>query len=544
LDFVFVMNKNLLWKLALIVGTLIVFLFGIFGIPQSFSGQGLLASMTNRIHLGLDLRGGTHLILQVQVNDAINVDSDNAVEILKEQLNKKKIAFADISKPDPINNPDRVVLKGVPADSRKDLLEIANERLPEYNLSSGADNTWTLAMKPQMLSELKDKAVTQAIETIRNRIDSLGVSEPTIQEHGLGQYQILVQLPGIDDPGRVKDIMQSTAMLEIKQVLGGPYPSEDAARQDKGGVLPADAILLQGHGAPGAAANEESWYLVSRVSAVRGKDLRDAQPNTDQNGQPSVHFQLTGEGGQRFYNFTSAHVGERLGVILDNRVQEVANIKEAIRDTGEISGGSMSQQQAKDLSMILRSGALPAGIKYLEERTVGPSLGTDSIRAGVRAAVVGMLAVLIFMLIYYRAAGINADIALLFNLIILLGFMGYFEAVLTLPGIAGVILTVGMGVDSNVLIFERIREELRNGKTPPSAVDQGFGHAWITIVDTHVTTIVSAAILFLFGTGPVKGFAVTLTFGLLANLFTAVFVSRVIFDWILSRKQRGEALSI
>ena len=253
---------------------------------------------------------------------------------------------------------------------------------------------------------------------------------------------------------------------------------------------------------------------------------------------------MTGEGGQRFYNFTSAHVGESLGVVLDNKVQEVANIKEAIRDTGEISGGSMSQQQAKDLSMILRSGALPAGIKYLEERTVGPSLGTDSIRAGVRAAVVGMLAVLIFMLIYYRAAGINADIALLLNLVILLGFMGYFEAVLTLPGIAGVILTVGMGVDSNVLIFERIREELRAGKTSAAAVQQGFGHAWITIVDTHVTTIVSAAILFLFGTGPVKGFAVTLTFGLLANLFTAVFVSRVIFDWVLSRKQRGEALSI
>jgi len=538
------MNKNLLWQLVLIIGVLLVFLFGIFGIPQSFSAQGMLAAMTNRIHLGLDLRGGTHLILQVQVNDAINVDSDNAVEILKEQLNKKKIAFADISKPDPQNSPDKIILKGVPADSRKDLLDIANERLPEYNLASGADNTWTLAMKPQILSDLKNKAVTQAIETIRNRIDSLGVSEPTIQEHGLGQYQILVQLPGVDDPARVKDIMQSTAMLEIKQVLGGPYASEDAARQDKGGVLPADAILLPGHGAPGAAGGDQSWYLVSRVSAVRGKDLRDAQPSTDQNGQPNVRFQLTGEGGQRFYNFTSAHVGESLGVVLDNKVQEVANIKEAIRDTGEISGGSMSQQQAKDLSMILRSGALPAGIKYLEERTVGPSLGTDSIRAGVRAAVVGMLAVLIFMLIYYRAAGINADIALLLNLVILLGFMGYFEAVLTLPGIAGVILTVGMGVDSNVLIFERIREELRNGKTPPSAVDQGFSHAWITIVDTHVTTIVSAAILFLFGTGPVKGFAVTLTFGLLANLFTAVFVSRVIFDWVLSRKQRGEALSI
>ena len=538
------MNKNLLWQLVVILGVLLVFLFGIFGVPQSFSGAGLLAAMTGHIHLGLDLRGGTHLILQVQVNDAINVDSDNAVEILKEQLNKRKIAFADISKPDPQNNPDKIVLKGVPTDSRKDLLDIANDGLPEYNLTSGADNTWMLTMKPQILADLKNKAVTQAIETIRNRIDSLGVSEPTIQEHGLGEYQILVQLPGVDDPGRVKDIIQSTAMLEIKQVMGGPFPSEQAALQDKGGVLPADAILLPGHGAPGTAAGDQSWYLVSRVSAVRGKDLRDAQPSTDQNGQPNVRFELTGEGGQRFFNFTSAHVGDGLAVVLDNRVQEVANIKEAIRDTGEISGGSMNQQQAKDLSMVLRSGALPASIKYLEERTVGPSLGTDSIRAGVRAAVYGMLAVLIFMLVYYRAAGINADIALLLNLVILLGFMGYFEAVLTLPGIAGVILTVGMGVDSNVLIFERIREELRNGKTPPSAVDQGFSHAWITIVDTHVTTIVSAAILFLFGTGPVKGFAVTLTFGLLANLFTAVFVSRVIFDWVLSRKQRGDALSI
>ena len=538
------MNKNSLWKLALIVAVLLACLYGIFGIPQSFSGQGLLTAMTNRIHLGLDLRGGTHLILQVQVNDAVNIDSDNAVEILKEQLNKSKISFSDISKPDPQSNPDRIVLKGIPTEGRQNLLDIVNERLPEYSLSSGAENTYALTMKPQMLSDLKSKAVTQAIETIRNRIDALGVSEPTIQEHGLGQYQILVQLPGVDDPERVKGLMQSTAMLEIKQVLGGPYPSEQAALQDKGGILPPDAILLPGHAAPGVPGGEQVWYLVSRVSAVRGKDLRDAQPSTDQNGQPNVHFTLTGEGGQRFYSFTSAHVGESLGVVLDNKVQEVANIKEAIRDTGEISGGSMSAQQAKDLSMILRSGALPAGIKYLEERTVGPSLGTDSIRAGVRAAIVGMLVVLIFMLIYYRAAGINADLALLLNLVILLGFMGYVGAVLTLPGIAGVILTVGMGVDSNVLIFERIREELRNGKTPPSAVDQGFSHAWITIVDTHVTTIVSAAILFLFGTGPVQGFAVTLTFGLLANLFTAVFVSRTIFDWILSRKQRGEALSI
>ncbi len=539
------MNKNFLWKIGLILGVLLFFLFGIFGIPKSFSPEGLVSAMGDHINLGLDLRGGTHLILQVQVNDAVNVDAQNAIEVLKQQMRNKKIDYTDITQPDLQNNPDHIVIKGVQASSRTDLLGIISDHLPEYDITGGADNSWNMSMKPQMLTDLKNKAVAQAIETIRNRIDALGVSEPTIQEHGLGDYQILVQLPGVDDPARVKDIMQSTAMLEIKQELGGPYPSEQAALQDKGGVLPPDAILLPGHAAPGAdTGTGQAWYLVSRVSAVSGKDLRDAQPSRDQNGSPSVSFTLSGEGGQRFFNFTSAHTGDSLAVVLDNKVQEVANIREPIRDRGEISGGSMSEQQSKDLSMILRSGALPAGIKYLEERTVGPSLGADSIRAGVRAAVVGMLAVLVFMLIYYRGAGINADVALLLNLIILLGFMGFFGGVLTLPGIAGVILTVGMGVDSNVLIFERIREELRNGKTPPSAVDQGFSHAWITIVDTHVTTIVSAAILFIFGTGPVKGFATTLTFGLLANLFTAVFVSRVIFDWVLSRHQRGEALSI
>ncbi len=540
------MNKNFLLKLGFIVGTMLFFLFGIFGVPKSLSGQGLLTALTDHIHLGLDLKGGTHLILQVQVNDAVNVVAQNAVEVLKEQLRTRKIDYTDVSQADPQNNPDQIVLKGVQSSARGDLLDIVHNRLPDYDITGGSQNTWTLAMKPSALNDLKNKAVTQAIDTIRNRIDALGVSEPTIEPHGLGQYQILVQLPGVDDSGRVKDIMQSTAMLEIKQMTDGPYPSEEAARQAKGGVVPADSILL-----PGQCANgpEQTWCFVSRVSAVSGKDLRDAQASTDQNGQPSVTFSLTGEGGQRFYSFTSGHVGDNLAVVLDNKVQEVASIKEPIRDQGSISGGHMNEQQAKDLSMVLRSGALPASIKYLQEETVGPSLGTDSIRSGVRAAVVGMVAVLIFMLVYYRGAGINADVALIMNLIILLGFLGWssiagVNVALTLPGIAGVILTVGMGVDSNVLIFERIREELRNGKTPPSAVDQGFSHAWITIVDTHVTTIVSAAILFIFGTGPVKGFATTLTFGLLANLFTAVFVSRFIFDWVLSRKQRGEALSI
>lgn len=540
------MNKNFLLKLALIVGTVLFFLFGIFGIPKSFSGQGLLAAVGEHIHLGLDLSGGTHLILQVQVNDAVNVVAQNAVEVLKDQFRSRKIDYADINQSDPQNNPDHVLVKGVQPSARADLLAIVRDRLPEYDVTGGADNSWNLAMKPTALVDLKKKAVTQAIDTIRNRIDALGVSEPTIEEHGLGEYQILVQLPGVDDSGRVKDIMQSTAMLEIKQMTDGPYPSEQAALQAKGGITPADSLLLPGQCANGT---EQTWCFVSRISAVSGKDLRDAQASSDQNGQPSVTFSLTGEGGQRFYGFTSAHVGDNLAVVLDGKVQEVASIKEPIRDQGSISGGRMSEQQAKDLSMVLRSGALPASIKYLDEETVGASLGADSIRSGVLATVIGMVAVLIFMLIYYRGAGINADLALIMNLIILLGFLGWstiagVNVALTLPGIAGVILTVGMGVDSNVLIFERIREELRNGKTPPSAVDQGFSHAWITIVDTHVTTILSAAILFIFGTGPVKGFATTLTFGLLANLFTAVFVSRFIFDWVLSRKQRGEALSI
>jgi preprotein translocase subunit SecD len=480
----------------------------------------------------------------VKVNDAINVDAQNAIEVLKDQLRSRKIDFTEISQPDQQNNPDHIVLKGIQPSARQDLLSIVSDRLPEYDVTGGANNTWTMSMKPQMLTELKSRAVTQAIGTIRNRIDSLGVTDPTIQEHGLGQYQILVQLPGIDDQGRVKDIMQNTAMLEIKQVLSGPYQNEQAALQAQPtpGILPVDAMLLPSNRLGGSGEGEQ-WYVVSRVSAISGKDLRHAAVGSDQNGQPDVDFQLTNEGGQRFYSFTSAHIKDNLGVVLDGKVREVASINDAIRDQVQISG-HMDSQTAKDLAMILNSGALPAGITYLNEEVVGASLGADSIRAGVRAAAFGMLAVLAFMLIYYRGAGINADIALILNLIILLGFMGYFEAVLTLPGIAGVILTVGMGVDSNVLIFERIREELRNGKTPPSAVDQGFSHAWITIVDTHVTTIVSAAILFLFGTGPVKGFAVTLTFGLLANLFTAVFVSRFIFDWILSRKERGEALSI
>src|SRR5271165_1635764 len=469
------MTKNLTAKVLIIIAVLIFFLFGIFGIPKSFTPAGLLASMQERIHLGLDLKGGTHLILQVQVNDAINADSDRAIERLKDDLKAKNINYAEITKPNPQQNPELISIKGVPPESISEFRSLVADRLPDYDLASGPENSFTLIMKPSIVKDTKTKAQQQAIETIRNRIDQLGVSEPVIQEHGLGDYQILVQLPGVDDPARVKEIMQSTAMLEIRQAVGGPYPSEQAAMQANGGVLPADSVLMRG--SPLHQQNPEEngdvYWLVSRVSAVSGGDLRTADSGRDENGRPDVNFTLTGDGGRRFASFTGAHVGDKLAVVLDNRVKSVATIQEQIHDQGRITG-SFSQQETQDLALTLRSGALPAGIKYLQEVTVGPSLGADSIRQGVRAAIIGMIAVMLFMLFYYRAAGINADLGLFLNLVILLGFLGFFGATLTLPGIAGVILTIGMGVDSNVLIFERIREELRHGKTPPSAVDQGF----------------------------------------------------------------------
>src|SRR5271169_2578492 len=386
------MNKNLLAKTVLIIAVLVAFLFGIFGIPGSLSGKGLLSALQSRIHLGLDLKGGTHLILQVQVNDAINADSDRAVERLKEALKSANVAYGEISKPDPQNHPELVQIKGVPPESSSELRRIVSEKLPDYDLTSGVENSWALAMKPSVANDTRKKAVQQAIETIRNRIDQLGVSEPVIQEHGLGDYQILVQLPGVDDPARVKEIMQSTAMLEIRQAIGGPYTSEQEAMQANGGLLPANAVLMKGKniGATGQQ-NSDQYWIISRASAVSGSDLRTADAGRDENGRPDVKFTLTGEGGRRFAAFTGAHVGERLAVVLDNKVMEVATIQEQIHDEGRITG-AFTEQQTQDLSLTLRSGALPAGIKYLEERTVGPSLGADSIRAGVRAAVFGMVA--------------------------------------------------------------------------------------------------------------------------------------------------------
>jgi preprotein translocase subunit SecD len=539
------MKKNLKLKLAIIIGTLLIFLVGMFyGTPDNWGKShdaikkgGLKAGLLNNIHLGLDLKGGTHLILQVMVDEAVGSETDRIAENLKQNLAGKGITVSGIQKP----KPEQIVLKGVAPDKLGEVRSTVADQYPTYDISSNADNDIVLTMRASEVSTLKSRTVTRAIETIRGRVDALGVSEPVIQEHGLGENQILVQLPGVDDPARVRQIMQETGMLEIRQEFAGPFQTEQEAQADV--AQRPDAVVLPGQLLKNGSSGTPEFYVVSRTAVVSGTDIRSATPSTSQSsGTDIVQFTLTADAGRRFGQFTAANIGNSLAVVLNGKVRSVANIRDEIRDSGMIEG--LRRDEAQDLSKLLESGALPASIRYLEDRTVGASLGAESIKQGVTAGVIGLVLVIIFMLLYYHGAGINADLGLILNLVILLGFLGFSGAVLTLPGIAGVILTIGMGVDSNVLIFERIREELRNGKAPGAAVDQGFAHAWITIIDTHITTIVSALILFVFGSGPVRGFAVTLAFGLFANLFTAVFVSRAIFDWNLTRHKHGEGLSI
>jgi preprotein translocase subunit SecD len=528
---------------AIFIGiVMVVCLLGIIGFPKNF--QELKDNVRSRIRMGLDLKGGTHLVLQVQVEDAVNITADQVLERLSDELKAKNIPYADVQKADDtqVQPPKhRIIVKGVPQEKSADLQTLTSEQFSDWELSRmpGDATSWMLALKTTAAASIRNQALLQAMSTIRNRVDQLGVTEPTIAEYGQGDFELVVQLPGVDDPTRVKDIIQSTALLELKIVQDGPISSRESALAAHGGVLPPDTQLLPGP----TGQNGETWYVVNRVAAVTGRDLSGAEPSHDVNGRPSVNFTLTRDGAARFGRVTGANVGKQLAIVLDNRVYDAPVIQSQISDRGEITG-PFTPQKVQDLALVLRSGALPASIKYLSEETVGPSLGADSIRHGVVACIVGFVAIMAFMLVYYRGAGINADLALILNLIILIAALGYFGAVLTLPGIAGIILTVGMGVDSNVLIFERIREELRLGKAVGAAVAGGFEHAFVTIIDTHVTTIVSAAILFTFGTGPIRGFAVTLTIGLLANLFTSVFVSRVIFDYGLSTREKGAELSI
>ncbi len=541
------MKRNLRFKFFFILAVILVCIYGIIGLPRSKAE--LAANWNKNIHLGLDLRGGTYLVVQVQQQDAFNLQANTAADRLKDAARKAGIAFSDVDVNDAKSLADAgkvaIVVKSVPPTQAGNLRTIINDQFADWivtPINAGAD--YRLTMKPSYSLTLWQQVLAQTKNTIEKKINALGVSEATVQQRREdADSELLVQLPDVDDPARVKQILQTAAKLELYDVRGGPFATREEALAQSGGILPPGTKLI-GTGGTESGGRSGGVYLVSRTPVVTGPDIRDARAQQGQMpGSWDTGFVLSQDAAKRFSTYTGSHIGQRLAIVLDGKVLEAPEIHGQISDNGVIEGAP-TQQDAADLALNLKAGSLPASVKYMQENTVGASLGADSIRNGFAAGIAGVLAVVVAMLIYYRKSGINAVLALVLNAIILIACLSYFDAVLTLPGIAGIILTIGMAVDSNVLIFERIREELRAGKAIIPAVDTGFNKALLTIIDTHVTTVVSCAILFLFGSGPVKGFAVTLVIGLVANVFTAVFVSKFIFDWELSRPKPVEALSI
>jgi preprotein translocase subunit SecD len=522
--------KNLRWKVITIVAVLVAFsAVGVYPIVAAQYGIQWPAFLTSRqLKLGLDLKGGVHLVLRVQTDDALRLATEQEMERLRAELTTRAIPFTNISSPEPT----RFVVEGVQPAQDAAFRQAAADVQVNFDRSSSANGAYTFTMKPNVQVTLRDEAVVQARQTIERRVDELGVTEPSIAQQG--SDQILVQLPGVTDVERAKQIMGSPGLLELKIVEQGPAATRDGLLVN-GQVPPGMEILPGASGVPGEVSGTV-YYLVRRVAAVSGRDLRNARPTIDENNQPAVSFTLNNEGGRRFGEVTSQNIGRQLAIVLDGRVQSAPRIEGRITTEGRITG-SFTQEEVQNLSLILRSGALPASLTYLEERTIGPSLGADSIRSGVTASLAGLLLIIVFMLTYYRLSGVNAVVALVINLIILLGLMAYVGAVMTLPGIAGFILTIGLGVDSNVLIFERIKEELEAQRGVRSAINAGFSRVFLTLVDTHLAGFIAAAFLFQFGTGPIRGFAVTLSVGLIANLFTSTFVSKTLFELVLSRRQ-------
>ena len=537
------MNRNIKIKAGVIVAVILVCIYGIIGVPKS--KDELIANWKKNIHLGLDLSGGTQLVMEVQVQDAFKAFADTTIERLKDELKKDNIDYSDINRNDPASLQDadkiEVDIKGVPLAKTSALRTAINESYGEWNLLAVNSTEYKLTMKPTEALKLKQDTMTQTMGTIERKINGLGLAESSVQPTGRSDAEadLLIQLPGVDDSAHVKQVLQTQAVLEWDEVKDGPFPTKEEALSKHGGIMPLNTKLVPTLPRDG----QQAWYLVARSPIVRGTDIRDAHAAQGEMNRWETGFVLTQDAAKRFARYTEANIGNRAAIVVDGQVISAPTIQSRISDTGRITGAS-TQEEAADLALNLRAGSLPASMVILEERTVGPSLGADSIKEGFRAGTAGLIAVIGFMLFYYRRSGINATLALVLNAVILIAALSYFDATLTLPGIAGCILTIGMAVDSNVLIFERIREELRAGKAVVAAVDAGFSKAFLTIIDTHVTTVVSCAFLFIFGTGPVKGFAVTLVIGLIANLFTAVFVSKTIFDFELSGKQQVTALSI
>ncbi len=519
-----------------IVTTLVVFVvfFGLGVYPILAERYRLPAPewlMAQQLKLGLDLRGGVHLVLRVQTDDALRVQTEQEMSRLQAELKTRGIPATAL----PV---DAMHFKvdGVPPPQDQAFRQAAAQEVPNFERGAGTNGSYTFSMKLSVAQTLRGESVVQARQTIERRVNELGVTEPSIAQQGADQ--IVVQLPGVADVDRAKEIIGSPGMLELKLVEHGPAASKEDLLRATGGVVPPDMELLAGapeRGIGGGAV----FYLVRRVASVTGHDLRSSRAERDENNQPAVGFTLNREGAAAFGRVTGENVGKQLAIVMDHIVQSAPRIESRISDSGRIHG-SFTQQEAQDLSLILRSGALPATLTYLEERTIGPSLGADSIRSGVLASLIGLVSISIFMLIYYKLSGVNAIVALLFNLVILLGLMAYVGAVMTLPGIAGFVLTMGIGVDSNVLIFERIKEELEAQRGVRASINAGFNRVFWTLVDTHTAALISAAFLFQFGTGPIRGFAVTLFFGLASNLFTSIFVSKTLFEFELSQRKVAE----
>ena len=534
------MIKNLRWKIITIVVVFVVFsAVGIY--PLLAQRFGLPAPgwlMAKQLKLGLDLKGGVHLVLRVQTGDALRIFTTTTSEQLRESLRTAGVNFASIA----LDSEKSFKIDGVAADRDAEFRRVADEQVSQnYDRTSGANGAYGFTLKRNVEADMREQTVVQALETIDRRVNSLGVAEPNISRYGQTQDQIMVQLPGITDINRAKEIIGRTALLELKLVESGPAPTREALLQGSGGKVPEDQEVVSG--ASGEPDGGTSFYLVRKVAAVTGADLRGASATIDENNRPAVRFLLTTDGARKFGRVTGENINRFLAIVLDGRVQSAPRIEGRITDEGRITG-SFTSDEVNDLSLVLRSGALPASMTYLEEMLIGPSLGAASVRSGVLASLAGLTLVILFMLSYYKLSGINAVVAMVCNLVILLGLMAYLGAAMSLPGIAGFILTMGMGVDSNVLIFERIKEELAAQRGARAAVNASFSRVFLTLLDTHVTSLIAAAFLFQFGTGPIRGFATTLTIGLLTNLFTSIFVSKTLFEIALTRRATAKTLSI
>jgi preprotein translocase subunit SecD len=533
------MYKNLRWKVLTILVVFVVFFsVGVYPLVAEHYRWPCPAFLKAKaLKLGLDLKGGVHLVLKVNTDDALKAISTSTSEQLRESLRTVGIVPAAIS----VLPPAIFRVEGVPQDKDAQFRQAADEiTTTNYDRNPLAGGSYEFKMKPNIERDLREQAVEQAMQTIDRRVNELGVAEPSIARQPQGE-EILVQLPGVTDVARAKDIMGKTAQLEFRLVEAGPAPKDELLKQYNG-TLPGEMEILPGSGGSGVDAGT-TYYVVRKIAPVTGQDLRSAKPGLDENNQPAVHFELKSAGAAKFGKLSGENIGRYLAIILDNKVVSAPKLEGRITDQGRISGG-FTADSANDLSLTLRSGALPASLTNLEERVVGPTLGADSIRAGVLSSIVGLVLIMVFMLFYYKLSGINAVVALLFNLVILLGLMAYFGATMTLPGIAGFVLTMGVGVDSNVLIFERIKEELAAQRGVRAAINAGFSRVFLTLLDTHVASLIAAMFLFQFGTGPIRGFALTLSIGLFVNLFTSIFVSKTLYELELSKRQSVATLSI